>query len=116
MKTMLNRRLSMLTFVLITVGVLLFVRLFSFQFDANLTAYFQNSANQSYRQLRDMIPDRGRIFDRNGELLATNAMDYDVGVSPRYVTDKAKPQTAHDLAAALSINEQTIVDALNQDT
>src|SRR5258707_5028939 len=113
MKSVLNRRLSMLTLMLIAVGVLLFVRLFSFQFNSDLATYFEDQSSQSYRQQRDLIPDRGRILDRNGNLLATNEMNYKVGISPNFLTNKAK--TAHDLAAVLNLDEQTVFNKINND-
>src|SRR5436190_6587185 len=111
MKTTLNRRLSMLTILLLVVGVLLLTRLASFQFDLDTASYLQNSASNSYRQLRDLIPDRGRIFDRNMELLAGNMMEYEIGVSPNYITDKRK--AAHDLAIALNEDETRIYDKIH---
>ena len=89
MRTSFNRRLSMLTVALIVVGILLLVRLASFQFQLDTASYLQNKGSNSYRQLRDQIPDRGRIYDRNMELLATNMMEYDIAISPNLVTDKA---------------------------
>ncbi len=98
MKTTFTRRLSLLTVALIIIGMLLMTRLASFQFDLDMASYLQNSASNSYRQLRDLIPDRGRIFDRNMELLAGNTMEYGIGVSPRLIINKSK--VAHDLAVA----------------
>jgi cell division protein FtsI/penicillin-binding protein 2 len=106
MKTTFNRRLSLLTVALVVVGMLLLVRLVSFQFQLDTASYLQNVASNSYRQLRDLIPDRGLIYDRNMELLATNMMEYEIGISPDLVADKGK--AAHDLAAALSEDETTI--------
>ncbi|HVO42504.1 MAG TPA: penicillin-binding protein 2 [Aggregatilineales bacterium] len=114
MKTTLNRRLSMLTFVLIAVGVLLLAQLASFQFRPDIATNLGNLANGSYHLSRDQIPDRGQIYDRNGELLAVNTMTYDIGASPVYFTDKRK--AAHDLAAALNDDESRIYNLLNQDT
>jgi cell division protein FtsI/penicillin-binding protein 2 len=106
MKATLNRRITLLTAVLIVTGILLLARLASFQFDLDTASYLQNSASNSYRQLRDLIPDRGRIFDRNMELLAGNMMEYEIGVSPNYITNKRK--AAHDLAVALNEDEEKI--------
>jgi cell division protein FtsI/penicillin-binding protein 2 len=113
MKATFNRRLSLLTVTLIVIGMLLLGRLASFQFDLDTASYLQNSASNSYRQLRDLIPDRGRIFDRNMELLAGNTMEYGIGVSPRLIINKAK--VAHDLAVALGDDERHIFDAIDND-
>ncbi len=113
MKTTLNRRLSMLTALLLVVGVLLLGRLASFQFDFDTASYLQNRANNTYRQLRDLIPDRGRIFDRNMELLAGNMMEYEIGVSPAYITASRRHEAAHDLAAVLNEDEAVIFRKIN---
>jgi cell division protein FtsI (penicillin-binding protein 3) len=112
-KSGLNRRLSILTLVLIVTGVLLLARLASFQFQFDTASYLASAANNSYRQLRDLIPDRGRIFDRNGELLAANTMEYAIGASPNYITDKTT--AAKELAAALGDSEGRIYNLLSQE-
>ena len=43
--------------MLIVIGMLLLARLASFQFDLDTASYLQNSASNTYRQLRDLIPD-----------------------------------------------------------
>lgn len=48
---------------------------------------------------RDVWPDRGRIFDRNGNLLAGNITDYRVGASPRLIADADR--AAQELAQLL---------------
>src|SRR5207253_1135832 len=63
--------------------------------------------------MRNLIPDRGRIFDRNMELLAGNTMDYEIGASPNYITNKAK--AAHDLAAILNDDETHIFTKISRD-
>ncbi len=111
MKATLHRRLSVLSIALIILGGLLLARLASFQFDLDTASYLQNTANNSYRQLRDLIPDRGRIYDRNMELLAVNMMEYEIGVSPSLILNKRN--AAHDLAVALNDDETRIYDAIN---
>src|SRR5579859_1556466 len=107
----LSRRLTMLTVLLSAIGVLLLARLGSFQFQLDTAAYLQNLASDTYHTARQLVPDRGRIFDRNGELLAGNEMYYDVGVSPNLVDDKQK--VASQLAQALGIEEGLVLNALN---
>jgi cell division protein FtsI/penicillin-binding protein 2 len=109
----LPRRLSILTILLIVVGMLLMARLGSFQFQLDTAAYLQNLASSAYHTARELVPDRGRIFDRNGELLAGNEMYYDIGVSPALVSDKAG--MAQKLAAALGLDVATVQNALNSD-
>ncbi|MHB8627712.1 MAG: peptidoglycan D,D-transpeptidase FtsI family protein [Aggregatilineales bacterium] len=107
------RRLSMLTVLLVAVGVLMLARLGSFQFQLDTAAYLQNLANNAYHTPRQLIPDRGRIFDRNGELLAGNEMYYDIGVSPNLITDK--DGVAQKLASVLGIEQGLVRSALDSD-
>jgi cell division protein FtsI/penicillin-binding protein 2 len=58
-------------------------------------------------------PERGIVYDRNGAVLAANMADYQVGVSPRLVTDPE--QMATDLSSILQQPRMTILDALESD-
>src|SRR5579859_3015952 len=109
-----SRRLSMLAGLLMVIGVLLLGRLGSFQFQLDTAAYLQNLANSAYHTPRQLIPDRGRIFDRNGELLAGNEMYYDIGVSPNLITDK--DGVAQKLAKVLGIEQNLVRTALDSDS
>lgn len=107
MKVTFNRRLTMLTFVLVIIGVLLLARLGSFQFQIDVATYLQKVAFNNYRIVNDRFPERGKIYDRNGELLAANTTEYRIGISPIYVTDRAK--LARDLAEILGDDESRIL-------
>lgn len=111
MRTSFSRRLSLLTFVIIVTGVLLFARLASFQFQLDVAAYLQRLASSNYRTINDRFPERGRIYDRNGELLAANTTEYRIGISPVYVSDKAR--LARELAEALGEDEAYILRLAN---
>src|SRR5437762_1025411 len=113
MRTMLNRRLTMLSVLLIAVGIFLLTWIAIFPFRYSAASALIQSANNSYRQLRNLIPDRGRILDRNGEVLATNVMEYRISASPNIILDKSK--AAHDLAAALNDDESRIYKLLSAD-
>lgn len=58
-------------------------------------------------------PERGMIYDRNGAVLAANTADYQVGVSPRLVTNAERMAT--DLAAILQIPRYDILAAIESD-
>ncbi len=107
MRTSFNRRLSLFTFATIITGVLLFARLASFQFQLDVAAYLQRIASSNYRTVNDRFPERGRIYDRNGELLAANTTEYRIGISPAYISDKAR--FARQLADALGEDEERIL-------
>src|SRR5258708_37230877 len=99
MKATLKHRLSLLTVFLVAFAALLLARLASFPFQADAAAYLESNANNSYRQLRYLIPDRGRIFDRNDQLLPGNFMDSNITTSPNLILHKQK--AASQLATPL---------------
>jgi cell division protein FtsI/penicillin-binding protein 2 len=101
----------MLTLSLIVIGVLLLARLVSFQFQIDMAAYLSSASGS--QSARDKFPERGRIFDRNGELLAANTTEYIIGASPIYITDK--PKVAKLLAEALGEDEKRILNLLAAD-
>lgn len=77
------RKILLLGLVLVT-GVVFAGRLFYLQvYD---TSFQQLSENNAVKTIYD-YPQRGYIFDRNGELLVSNQPSYDVMVIPREVKD-----------------------------
>lgn len=108
MRVSFNRRLTLLTFLLIVIGMLLLARLASFQFQLDVAAYLQKVAVSNYRNVSDRFPERGRIFDRNGELLAVNTTEYRIGISPIYITDRRK--LAGELADILNLDEGRVYE------
>ncbi|MCB8927096.1 MAG: penicillin-binding protein 2 [Ardenticatenaceae bacterium] len=58
-------------------------------------------------------PERGSIFDRNGSILAANTADYQIGVSPRLVTESEELATA--LAPLLQQSRYEILGVLQSD-
>jgi cell division protein FtsI (penicillin-binding protein 3) len=107
-----SRRLSILTGLLISVGALLLARIGSFQFQLDTAQYLQNAASNAYHTARELVPDRGRIYDRNGELLAGNEMYYDIGISPNLI-DK-KTETANRIGRILGIDPATLEKTLRE--
>jgi len=77
------RKLLLLVLVLIT-GVVFTVRLYYLQIYSD--SYEKLSENNAIKMVYD-YPQRGYIFDRNGELLVSNQPSYDVMVIPRKVRD-----------------------------
>ncbi|MBI3363007.1 MAG: penicillin-binding protein 2 [Chloroflexi bacterium] len=81
---------------MLTVGVGLIVfRLFSIQFSPNVP-YFNDEFRQITERRKEFEPPRGRIYDRQGELLATNDTLYEVNASPVFVTN---PEAAAEVLA-----------------
>ncbi|RMG96682.1 MAG: penicillin-binding protein 2 [Chloroflexi bacterium] len=58
-------------------------------------------------------PERGMIFDRNGAVLVANTADYQIGASPRLVSEK--PQVATALAPILQTPRFEILSDLESD-
>jgi penicillin-binding protein 2 len=75
-----QERLKKLTlFVVIMVGIL-FVRLWFLQIISG--AQYRKKSESNRIDLRDILPVRGMIFDRNGELLVDNRASFALGVIP----------------------------------
>ncbi len=90
-------------FRLILIGLALLTGLVVFQllridFSGDNRKYL-NGLSQTISQVqREFAPARGRIFDRDGELLATNDVQYELGISPpNVVTPKDVATTLSDL-------------------
>ena len=80
-----QKRLTRLTlFVLIVFGVL-FVRLWFLQIINGARYRIQSESNSI--DLRDILPFRGLIFDRNGQLLVDNRPSFILGVIPEDIKD-----------------------------
>ncbi|MCP4356708.1 MAG: penicillin-binding protein 2 [Chloroflexi bacterium] len=58
-------------------------------------------------------PDRGMIYDRNGAVLAANTADFQVGISPRLVTNPERVAT--DMASILQKPRYEILGAIESD-
>jgi len=80
-----QRRLTRLTFFVLIVFGVLFVRLWFLQI-INGPKYRIQSENNRI-DLRDILPFRGLIFDRNGQLLVDNRPSFILGVIPEDIRD-----------------------------
>jgi cell division protein FtsI/penicillin-binding protein 2 len=109
-----NRRLQLVSVVLVALSVVMVVRLMTIQFqmDPDDLAYFQGQTRQ-YRRLVEYLPTRGQIYDRDGEVFAVNTLEYEIGANPPLITDPV--DAARKLAAALDGDELTIYNQLTSD-
>ncbi len=102
---MIRQRLSLIIIGVIFISMLLVFRLMWFQFpqSARVVAEFavQRKANAGSTELIESA--RGDIYDRNGNPLAVNKIQYRVFISPNIVADDR--QTAADLARILERDE-----------
>lgn len=102
---MVRRRLPLVIAGLVIVSLLLLGRLISFQYQLapEVRNYLESLANSSYNRTLRLAAARGLIYDRGGQPLAVNTLEYKVGISPNLVSDRRG--TATQLAAMLGLNE-----------
>jgi cell division protein FtsI/penicillin-binding protein 2 len=104
MRESLNRRLGIVGVIMLTLVGLITYRLVSLQFGID-TAYFAETALTEYRYQVTLQPPRGEVYDRNGILLATNAIDYEIGMSPVLIYDRQRTAELLSEATGLTIDE-----------
>jgi len=111
----LNRRLTLIGMVLIGVSIVLVVRLVSFQFRMNpkIRQTLEENAQIRYTRTVEVAPNRGQIYDRNGNLLAVNSVEYRIGISPNQVVDRQK--VAAELAPLVNMPENELYHLLEPD-
>lgn len=116
MKDRLSSRLRMVTIILLVIGSILIVQLLSFQFrlDPEVASRLRSRAVAFEGQEVEFHPNRGQIFDRDGQVLAVNTLEYRVGISPGAV-GADKQEVATQLARALDMNELEVYQLLLPD-
>ena len=81
-------------------------------------------AANKYQRQATLTADRGKILDRNGNVIAEDTMSYKLiaVVSPKATTNSAKPRhvvdpqlTAKELAEVIDLEEQRIYEILTRD-
>ena len=100
----------------IAVGVVFIIKLFSLQvIDDEYKIKAENNALRFVTQ----YPARGKVFDRNGELLVFNEAVYDLMVVPKQVIDAVKKDTLNPFDTLtfchlLDIDKTSFVDRMNK--
>ncbi|MCY2688627.1 penicillin-binding protein 2 [Salinimicrobium sp. TH3] len=100
-------RKVLLYIIVITSGIIFLARLFYLQVMDD--SFVGLSENNAIKVVYD-YPQRGFIFDRNGELLVSNQPSYDVMVIPRNL----KPFDTTELCNILSISTEQLVERLDK--
>jgi cell division protein FtsI/penicillin-binding protein 2 len=110
-----RRRTPFVVTVLVVISAGLMLRLASFQFSLPLDvqSYLESLRDAGYTRTLELAADRGVIYDRNGEPLAVNTLDYMIGISPNLVSEPQR--TAQLLASALGLNELEIYEKVRSD-
>ena len=93
--------------ILVAVGVLYLIKLFSLQV---LDKTYKETADSNVLRFVTQYPARGKIYDRNGELLVYNEAVYDLMVIPSQVKDI---DTA-EFCRLLGITESVFADRINK--
>ncbi|WP_456378150.1 penicillin-binding protein 2 [Lutibacter sp.] len=104
------KRTSLLSFIIIFIGIVYIIRLFYLQVIDN--SYNKPTLNNSTIKIKYDYPERGYIYDRNGILLVANQISYDIMVIPREV----KPLDTTEFCALLKINKATFRKKLKKAT
>jgi cell division protein FtsI/penicillin-binding protein 2 len=97
-----NQRLPVVVIAMIMVSGLLLLKLFSFQ---QLSTDVVNELSPDYRRTINLAAARGIIYDRDGQRLAVNTLEYRIGISPNLISDVQKQRVATQLAAILNLDE-----------
>ena len=77
-----------LRFILLCFGVLaglVVAQLLRVDFGSDNVVYFRALSDEISQRSVDFSPARGRIYDRAGDLMATNDVQYEIGINPPYV-------------------------------
>lgn len=82
-----NRIIIAIIFIFVLTAILI-LRLFNLQI-SNYDFYIEESLGNQMRML-PIAPTRGNIFDRNGEIIATNQLAYKLTLTPEKTKDIAK--------------------------
>jgi cell division protein FtsI/penicillin-binding protein 2 len=106
-------RLVLLGFAVLA-GVVI-VQLLRVDFGSTNVTYFRKLSDQITQLPRNFAPARGRIYDRWGELLATNDVEYELGISPPYVVvPKDIETTLNTLAGIPSLDVEAAIKSTKQ--
>lgn len=111
----LRKRLPVVIVGLFVAAFILLGRLASFQFQlpTEVIAYLDGLRDSLYTRTLELAAARGLIYDRHGEALAVNTLEYQVGASPNLVTDARA--VAVQLASILGRDERELFEALTSD-
>lgn len=102
--TLLSSRLKLVLIFIALLTLLLLVRLYNLQVINH--EFYQEEALGNQMRTLPITPNRGKIFDRNGKILATNKLTYQLTLTPEKITDIKK--TLSDLQQAGFIDDDDI--------
>jgi len=110
---------SRMPIVLALMGVAtlyLVVQIITFQYQpAYVTSYYNRLASYNYNQNERVAAARGVVYDRDGQPLANNTVDYEIGISPNLIARGERTLVATALAAELDLLELEVLRAIDSD-
>jgi cell division protein FtsI (penicillin-binding protein 3) len=95
-----NQRLPVVVVVMVIASVYLLLKMFGFQ---QLPSDVINELSPDYDSTIKLAAARGIIYDREGQRLAVNTLEYRVGISPNLVSNPQKVAT--QLSSLLNLDE-----------
>jgi cell division protein FtsI/penicillin-binding protein 2 len=109
LETIRKRQYAILAALIFLTGALV-VRLVSLQFGVDVD-YFARLAESEHTVPREVYPPRGAIYDRNGVLLATGRLEYEIGISPVFIIDREG--TADQLADITGLPRDELLEKMS---
>lgn len=107
-------RLPFVIFFLVSMAGFLLIQLANFQFYPREVAQeLELRGHASANSIRRIPAERGLVYDRDGEPLAFNALQYGVGISPNLVSDPRRLAT--ELALVLEEDEFDLYQTMTSD-
>jgi cell division protein FtsI (penicillin-binding protein 3) len=110
----LRNRLPIVGGVMVVATLYLIVQLVTFQYQpAYVTSYYNRLATFNYSQNERIAAARGVVYDRAGQPLASNTLDYEIGISPNLIARGERTIVATSLAAELDMLELDVLRAID---
>ena len=102
--------------IFIAVGALYLIRLFSLQV---VDKHYKQLADNNALRFVTQYPARGKVFDRNGNLLVFNEAVYDLMVTPKQFIDAIKKDSLNPFDTAtfchlLEIDKKSFIERMNK--
>lgn len=104
-------RLGLVFFFYLLILFIISFRLLNIQILNN--RYFIKLAESQHYLTKNLLPQRGNIYDRNLKILALSLKLFSVYAVPRQIEDKIG--TAKQLASVLNLDEQLVLERLTRD-
>ena len=110
-----NRKLLIMG-VFIAIGVVFLVKLFALQV---IDQEYKEQADNNALRFVTQYPARGKVYDRNGELLVFNEAVYDLMVTPKQIADAVRKDTLHPFdtlmfCRLLDIDKESFIERMEK--